>query len=188
MPTLRWQPITTLVLAVCGLGVSIYLTITHFDKKVLACASNAVINCEKVTQSPQSVIFHIPVAMLGLGFFVPMVLLCLPAAWRTATRWVHLARLALSVTGVAMIIYLISAELFAIKAICLWCTSVHVITFALFVIIVTSAPVVLAPGYGTPSDGDADDGDEAASDEAEGDETEGDEAADAATGDAEVDA
>jgi len=29
--TLRWQPLTTLLLSVFGLGVSIYLTITHFS-------------------------------------------------------------------------------------------------------------------------------------------------------------
>ncbi len=77
-----------------------------------------------------------------------MLVLCLPAAWRSADRRIHLARLALSITGVAMIIYLIIAELFLIKAICLWCSGVHLITFILFVIIVTSAPIVLAPGYG----------------------------------------
>ncbi len=58
---------------------------------------------------------------------------------------VHLARLALSVVGVGTILYLISAELFLIKAICLWCSSVHVITFVLFVIIVTASPAVLSP-------------------------------------------
>ena len=153
MTTLRWQPITTLVLSLVGLGVSTYLTITHFDKVALVCSSNATINCEKVTTSPQSEILGIPVAMLGLLFFIPMVALCLPAAWRSADRRIHLARLALSVVGVGMIIYLISAELFVIKAICLWCSGVHVVTFLLFVIIVTSAPFVLAPGYGT-YDGD----------------------------------
>ena len=66
-----------------------------------------------------------------------------------ADRRIHLARLILSVAGVGMIIYLISAELFIIKAICLWCTSVHLITFLLFVMIVTTTPVVLAPGYGS---------------------------------------
>ncbi|MGO9029896.1 MAG: vitamin K epoxide reductase family protein [Acidimicrobiales bacterium] len=150
MPTLRWQPLTTLALSVFGLGVATYLTITHFDTHVaLVCSDNGAINCEKVTTSPQSEIFGIPVAVLGLAFFVPMIVLCLPAAWRTANRWVHIARLVLSLTGVGMIIYLISAELFVIKAICLWCSGVHVITFVLFVIIVTSAPIVLAPGYGT---------------------------------------
>jgi len=154
VPTLRWQPIVTLLLSVYGLGASIYLTITHFEPKALACVSNATFNCEKVTQSPQSEIFGIPVAMLGLAFFVPMLLLCLPAAWRSADRRIHLARLVLSVTGVGMILYLIVAELFIIKAICPWCTTVHVATFFLFVVVATASPVVLAPGYGA---GDPDD-------------------------------
>jgi uncharacterized membrane protein len=155
--TLRWQPIVTLLLSLAGLGVSIYLTVTHFDKVLLVCASNATINCEKVTNSPQSEIFGIPVAILGLAFFVPMVLLNLPVAWRSADRRIHLARLALSITGVGMIVYLLIAELFIIKAICLWCSSVHLITFILFVIIVTASPIVLGPddghddGWGTGS-------------------------------------
>ncbi len=157
MPTLRWQPITTLVLSIAGLGIATYLTITHFDKVALVCSDNGAINCAKVTSSPQSVIFGIPVAMLGLAFFVPMIALCLPVAWRTADRRVHLARLILSITGVGMIIYLISAEFFVIKAICLWCSGVHVITFILFVIIVTTSPVVLARGYGADPDDDAED-------------------------------
>lgn len=144
MPSLRWQPLTTLLLSIAGLGVATYLTITHYDTHVaLVCADNGIVNCEKVTTSPQSSIFGVPVAVLGLVFFVPMIALCLPAAWRSADRRIHLARLALSVAGVGMILYLVSAELFIIKAICLWCTSVHVITFILFVIVVTSAPVVL---------------------------------------------
>jgi uncharacterized membrane protein len=150
---LRWQPMLTLILSICGLGVATYLTITHYDTHVaLVCADNGAINCEKVTTSPQSVVFGIPVAVLGLAFFLPMIAMCLPAAWRSADRRIHLARLILSVTGVGMIIYLIIAELFIIKAICLWCTSVHVITFILFVIIVTAAPIVLTPGYGLGTD------------------------------------
>ncbi len=154
MPTPRWQPIATLLLSLAGLGVSIYLTITHYDKIAPVCTNSGTINCEKVTTSPQSVILGIPVAVLGLAFFVPMILLCLPAAWRSANRWIHVARLALSITGVGMILYLIIAELFVIKAICLWCSSVHVITFVLFVIIVTASPVVLARGYGTDGEGE----------------------------------
>jgi uncharacterized membrane protein len=156
MPTLRWQPLTTLLLSVYGLGASVYLTITHFEPKALACVSNAQFSCEKVTQSPQSEILGIPVAMLGLAFFVPMLVLCLPAMWRSANRWVHLARLALSVTGIGMIVYLISAELFIIKSICLWCSSVHVATLLLFIVIATTAPVVLTPGYGEPDEAPAD--------------------------------
>lgn len=154
---LRWQPITTLVLSLMGLAVSIYLTIVHFDTHItLSCpAGGGIINCTKVTTSPQSYLFGIPVAVLGLAFFVPMIALCLPAAWRSADRRIHLARLALTVISVAMIIYLIIAELFIIKNICLWCTSVHTITFVLFVIIVTATPIVLTPGYGLDTESGA---------------------------------
>jgi uncharacterized membrane protein len=114
--------------------------------------SNSQFNCEKVTQSPQSEILGIPVAMLGLAFFVPMLLLCLPPAWRSANRWIHIARLALSATGIGMIIYLISAELFIIKAICLWCSSVHIVTLILFMIIATASPIVLDRDYGEPDE------------------------------------
>jgi uncharacterized membrane protein len=145
--TPRWQPVATLLLALFGLGVSIYLTITHFDKVALVCSDSGTINCAKVTTSPQSVIFGIPVAMLGLLYFVPMVLLCLPAAWRSSDRRVHLARLGLAVVGVGMILYLLIAELFIIKAICLWCSSVHVVTFLLFVIIATASPMVLTSDH-----------------------------------------
>jgi uncharacterized membrane protein len=148
MPALRWQPAASLLLCIYGFAASIYLTFTHFDPKALACVSNATFNCEKVTQSPQSLIFGIPVAMLGLAFFFPMLLICLPVAWRTADRRVHLARLIMAVTGVGMIIYLIIAELFIIKAICLWCSSVHIATLLLFIIVATASPIVLAPGYG----------------------------------------
>jgi uncharacterized membrane protein len=149
VPTLRWQPLATLLLSIAGLGIATYLTITHFDKVALVCSDNGAINCAKVTTSPQSEILGIPVAMLGLFFFIPMIALCLPAAWRSADRRIHLARLLLAVTGVGMIIYLIIAELFIIKAICLWCSGVHLVTFILFVIIVTASPVVLAPDYGS---------------------------------------
>jgi uncharacterized membrane protein len=147
--TLRWQPLATLALSIVGLGIATYLTITHFDKVALVCSDNGAINCAKVTTSPQSEILGIPVAMLGLFFFIPMIALCLPVAWRSADRRVHLARLVLAVTGVGMILYLIIAELFIIKAICLWCSGVHLVTFILFVIIVTASPVVLAEGYGS---------------------------------------
>ena len=149
MPPLRWQPLATLLLSVAGLGIATYLTIAHFDKVALVCSDNGAINCAKVTTSPQSEIVGIPVAMLGLLFFIPMIVLCLPAAWRSADRRIHLARLLLAVTGVAMILYLIIAELFIIKAICLWCSGVHLVTFVLFVIIVTASPLVLSPDYGS---------------------------------------
>ena len=141
-----WFQLTTWILSLAGLGVSIYLTIAHFNTSVtLACPATSTINCEKVTTSPQSYAFGIPVAVLGLAFYVFLAVANSPWAWRITwppLRWVRVGSM---VVGIVFVLYLIYAELFSIGAICLWCTSVHVITFALFVLIVFGA----AAGYGT---------------------------------------
>jgi uncharacterized membrane protein len=130
-----WLQIATFVVSLAGLGVSIYLTIAHFTESALiGCSESGLVNCTKVTTSPQSYVFGIPVAVLGLAFFVAAVALMSPWAWRWARREVALIRIASLVVGVGFVIYLVYTELFTIGAICLYCTSVHVITFLLFVL------------------------------------------------------
>ena len=130
---LRWS---TFALAILGLAASAYLTYTHFTDSALAgCTeTSGAVNCGKVTTSPQSVVFGIPVAVLGLAFYVFLVAIMSPYAWRSARREIALARMASLVVGIGFVLYLVYAELFDIGAICLYCTSVHVITFLLFVL------------------------------------------------------
>jgi uncharacterized membrane protein len=80
-----------------------------------------------------------PVAVLGLAFYVFMVAINSPWAWRSPLPIIWWARLAGAVTGMGFVLYLIYAELIQIGNICLWCTSVHVITFLLFVLLVFTA-------------------------------------------------
>ena len=135
-----WLQITTFVLALAGLGVSIYLTIAHFTESALAgCSESGLVNCTKVTTSAESYVFGIPVAVLGLAFFVFGAVIMSPWAWRSTRREIHLARIASLVVGIGFVLYLLYAELFTIGSICLYCTSVHVITFLLFVLTVFAA-------------------------------------------------
>jgi uncharacterized membrane protein len=137
-----WLQLTTFVLALAGLGVSTYLTVAHFtESALLGCSESGVVNCTKVTTSPQSYVFGIPVAILGLAFYVAAVALMSPWAWRSSRREVHLIRLASVMVGVGFVLYLIYAELFIIGSICLYCTSVHVITFLLFALTAFAAAV-----------------------------------------------
>lgn len=133
-----WVPWTTFGLSVLGLGVSIYLTVAHYASGVqLACSDRGLVNCQKVTTSAQSMVFGvIPVAVLGLAFFVGMLALMSPVAWRMQLPLVRLARLASVVVGVGFVGYLVYTEFFTIGAICLWCTSVHAITLLLFAVTV----------------------------------------------------
>ena len=137
---LRW---TTLALALAGLGLSIYLTVAHLvGTQVLACSDKGLVNCAAVTTSTQSKLFGVfPVAELGLAFYVFMVAATTPWAWRSERREIALARLGSVIVGVGFILYLMYVELFQVGFICLWCTSVHVITFLLFVVITLAAAV-----------------------------------------------
>jgi uncharacterized membrane protein len=131
-----WLPITSLILAVAGLLVSAYLTYEHYTASTtLACSDSGVVNCLKVTTSAQSKVFGIPVALLGLLFFVAMVPACLPATWRSPNPWMRRIRLAAVTVGILFVFYLVYAELFIINNICLWCTGVHLIAVALFAVI-----------------------------------------------------
>lgn len=133
----RWPWIAGVVLSILGLGVAAYLTYEHFTgSKTLACpagSSGGLINCAKVTTSPWSVQFGIPVAVLGLVFFVVMLALQSPWAWRSPLLAVRGGRIVWCLIGLGNAIVLVYDELVRIGAICEWCTSVHILTFLLFV-------------------------------------------------------
>lgn len=125
------------MLSILGLAVAGYLTYEHFTgSKSLACpagGSQGIVNCAKVTTSPWSIEFGVPVAVLGLVYFG--VMLALQSRWAWEVRWAPLraGRILWCLVGLGNAIVLIYDELYRIHAICEWCTSVHVLTFLLFV-------------------------------------------------------
>ena len=146
----RWIVPSTLLVSAAGLGVSIYLTIAHYTTTVtLACPETSTVNCEKVTTSAESMVFGIPVAVLGLVYFVAMLGLNSPPAWRSSAPLIRWTRLGAAVTGICFVGWLVYAELFDIDAICLWCTSVHVINLILFSLIAIGTAATAGLGVGT---------------------------------------
>lgn len=134
--------LSTLVVSVLGLAVAIYMTIEHFTQNAYAgCPSNSTINCAKVATSPQAYVFGVPVAILGLAFFVFMVAITLPWAWRSASAAIHRARLISVIAGMVFVLYLIYAELFLIGSICVYCTVVHALTFVLFALVISRVTI-----------------------------------------------
>jgi uncharacterized membrane protein len=148
-----WLQLTSLVLAVLGLAVSIYETWAHYNGNHLAgCATGkggSTFNCTAVITSPQSMVFGVlPVAILGLAFYVFVVAIMTPWAWRMETIKVGplrvsvgLVRLLAMITGMGFVMYLIYAELYQIQDICEYCTGVHIITFLLFCLTLFAAAV-----------------------------------------------
>lgn len=139
----RWAPPVTLTLAVLGLADSAYLTYVHFTSVAnLRCVAGGIVDCAAVTTSPESEIFgHIPVSVTGLCFYVVVVALMTPWAWRAPRlKW---PRVAVMAAGMGMVFYLLYAELVQIGKLCEYCTGVHVITFLLLV--ATLAATLLRP-------------------------------------------
>jgi uncharacterized membrane protein len=140
----KWRPVVTLALCAIGLTLSAYTLWVHYHPSALVCPlASGSIDCQAVLTSAQSVVFGIPVPVFGLVFFLGLGALCLPTAWRSTAVWVHRLRLIGVIAGIGTVVYLVITELFTVKKICLWCTGVHVVTFALFVIVVTSTPALL---------------------------------------------
>jgi uncharacterized membrane protein len=142
-----WLAPVTLLLSVAGLAVSCYLTFEHYtDNATLACSIGGIVDCARVTSSAWSTLAGIPVAVLGLFFFVVTTALCLPRTWRSPAPWLDAARLGWLTVGLGMVLYLVWAELFRIHAICSWCTVVHAITFVLWIVVlfgqILSGPAV----------------------------------------------
>jgi uncharacterized membrane protein len=146
-----WFEITTLVLAIIGLGISAYETYAHYNgSHLLGCSGNvhATFDCTAVITSSQSMVFGvIPVAILGLAFYVVAIPLFSPLGW----RWKGLSRLGLTqrtigwfrlgsaIVGMGFVMYLIYAEVYQIGNICEYCTGVHIVTFLLFCMTVVAA-------------------------------------------------
>jgi uncharacterized membrane protein len=133
----RWAGLSGLGLSLAGLAVSAYLTVEHATAgRSLACPETGVVNCATVLSSPQAVVLGVPVAVFGLVYFVAMVALTAPPVWRRANPILDRLRVGLAVLGVLSVCYLLYVELFVVDAICLWCTVVHVLTVALFGVLV----------------------------------------------------
>ena len=147
-----WLQVTSLVLAVLGLAISAYETYAHYNgNHLLGCPSGAggTFNCGAVITSSQSMVFNVlPVAVLGLAFYVFAVVIFSPWAWqfqgatfgrrRITGRDVNIVRLGSVIVGMGFVMYLIYAE-FQIGSVCEYCSGVHVVTFLLFCITVVSA-------------------------------------------------
>lgn len=95
------------------------------------------INCGKVLSSPYSSVFGVPLEVFGVGYFiVNLALIYLigfgteriyGTAFKTLFAWRFI--------GLALVPYLVTVEFFVVKAICLYCTIMHISIIVDFAVI-----------------------------------------------------
>lgn len=114
----KWLIWSLIIVSFIGFLDASYLTIAHYTGLALRCS---VFNgCDQVTTSPYSVILGVPVALLGVFYYLAILLAtlfyfdsrkaCLPKyiAWATNA-------------GLVASVWFVFLQLFVIKAICQYC-------------------------------------------------------------------
>ena len=134
-----WGQLTLLVLAIVGIGISIYLTSVHYDNAPLVCSASGIVDCARVLASPHSVVpgTTIPISVPGLLWCVVMGALAF-TAWRIlpGRRSLLIAELVWAVSGIVTVLYLVFVELVRLHTICAWCTGLHAIILAMLLVTV----------------------------------------------------
>lgn len=118
----RWR-IFGLVLGIAGLADSLYLAAESINPEIpLYCPSVGILNCAPVTTSSFSRFIGVPVAVIGLVWFVLML-----AIISLDKPGLNYALIPLWVLSAVSVGYLVSVELFILHAICPYCTLAHIL-------------------------------------------------------------
>ncbi|MBI5127482.1 dihydroorotate dehydrogenase (quinone) [Candidatus Roizmanbacteria bacterium] len=125
-------------LSILGLIDSAYLTWEHFNNVLPPCTINRFLpilsDCGKVLQSPYSVMFGVPLAVIGLfhyGLLTLGILGALIYKKKVYRYWIIIQ----SIIGVVASFYFMYIQLVIIKSICIYCTLSALISFTLGLIV-----------------------------------------------------
>ncbi len=133
---------TVLLLAeLTGLGLSIYLILVGIGLFTAPCPrGSSIFACHSVLTGAYSKIGPIPVAAMGMAYFVAQLTLTLLLRRKGV---VPVLKLAAVLSGLAFVAYLRAVEILWIKAICVWCWGVAltVLAEAFFTISVATPPL-----------------------------------------------
>jgi uncharacterized membrane protein len=102
---------------------------------------NAVINCSDVLKSRFSTVpgTNVPITLPGMVWFLvsgALAVVGLISIWRgqDEPERLRLFQLLWAAGGMVFVLYLVYAEIVQLRHICEWCTGVHILTLATFII------------------------------------------------------
>lgn len=129
---LKPMTMASLVLAIVGLALSLYLSYVHYNLDALVCSGGG---CEIVQTSRYSEMFGIPIAFMGVAMFLALI-------GAIVYRELQPEHADLITTGMVVILltaviywaYLTYVELYVINAVCQWCVITSIATLLLLII------------------------------------------------------
>lgn len=114
----KWLIWAIATVAFIGFLDATYLTVVHYMGSELNCTNWG--SCNEVTTSEYSVIFGIPMALMGAGYYLTILLLSLVYV-DTKKEIILKPLLPLTAFGFLFSLLLIYLQLFVIYAICIYC-------------------------------------------------------------------
>jgi len=129
----KWLYRLSLALAILGLLVSIYMTIFKLTENPNMCLGNG--GCSTVNNSKYAEIYGIPVAVVGMGgYLVILLLLLFERRVSFLAENGTLVVFGLALIGFLFTLYLIYVELALIHALCPFCVTSQVTMTILFIL------------------------------------------------------
>lgn len=135
--------IATLIFSIFGIFDAGYLTFEHFSQYQAPCSTNVWVDCGKVLNSTYSEMWGIPVAVLGLLYYIFMTKLSLirlanqkirkwafgwvifsdrlPKRWQNQDDFFLELQLLASTAGITFSLYFVYLQLVVIQSICFYC-------------------------------------------------------------------
>ncbi len=130
-----------IVLSLLGVGISAWLVSQHFHllksgfSEKSFCSFNETFNCDVVNGSSYSEIASIPLAGLGLLYYLFMLIATLTARFTSGEKKSLLTfSFFLSLFSVAFIFYTAYVSFFILHAVCVMCIALYLITLFLFLL------------------------------------------------------
>lgn len=126
----NWFAIACLIFSAFGFADATYLTTQHYLGLPVACS--ILEGCEQVTTSQYSLIYGIPVAILGSIFYLTILIL---SVIYLDSKKIKFLTFITKITpfGLLASLYFVYLQIFVIKAICLWCMGSAITSTLLFI-------------------------------------------------------
>jgi uncharacterized membrane protein len=129
--------IALLAFAIAGILIAGYLTAVHYTPLPMVCSTTGLIDCAQVTSSAYSVVpgTTLPITVPGMGWFALSGALAVAALLRRGDAGsLRLTHLLWATLGLLAALYLVFVEIVRLHRICLWCSAVHLLLLASFLV------------------------------------------------------
>jgi uncharacterized membrane protein len=116
--TIKKYSIAFLLVSLLGMLDAGYLTVKHYTGAYIPC--NILDGCNAVAQSEYSAILGIPVALLGVVFYVTVFILSMALLDSKNEKLIKYILL-FAISGFVVSLFLTYLQVFVIKALCIYC-------------------------------------------------------------------